>query len=202
MAEEQKKNLSWSQRLWQEWLRPLILVVAVMAPLRSAVADWNDVPTGSMKPTILEGDRVVVNKLAYDLKVPFTTWHLAQWDDPERGDIVVFWSPADGKRLVKRAVGIPGDKIELRDNMLVVNGAKSENEEVQYLHQGLVAPTSFERRFELADYVTVEGAKLENGLLVITLKKDVPEEMKPRRIAIRSETTKPASKQIEGDKAA
>jgi signal peptidase I len=125
MADE---TLSWSRRLWQEWLRPLILVVAVMAPLRSAVADWNDVPTGSMKPTILEGDRVVVNKLAYDLKVPFTTWHIAQWDDPERGDIVVFWSPADGKRLVKRAVGIPGDKIELRDNLLFVNGVAATYE--------------------------------------------------------------------------
>ena len=144
MAEEQKKNLSWSQRLWQEWLRPLILVVAVMAPLRSAVADWNDVPTGSMKPTILEGDRVVVNKLAYDLKVPFTTWHLAQWDDPERGDIVVFWSPADGKRLVKRAVGVPGDKIELRDNMLVVNGVPAKYEP---LPQNIVTQLSLGDQF-------------------------------------------------------
>jgi signal peptidase I len=125
MADDEKK-LSWSQRFWQEWLRPLILVVAVMAPLRSAVADWNDVPTGSMKPTILEGDRVVVNKLAYDLKVPFTTIHIAQWDDPERGDIVVFWSPADGKRLVKRAIGLPGDKIELRENVLYVNGTAAQ----------------------------------------------------------------------------
>ncbi|KOF12605.1 molecular chaperone Hsp20 [Ensifer adhaerens] len=86
-------------------------------------------------------------------------------------------------------------------NMLVVNGAKRENEEVQYLHQGL-ALRPFARRFELADHVIVEGAKLENGLLVIDLKKEIPEEMKPRRIAIKSEMTKPASKQIEGDKAA
>lgn len=86
-------------------------------------------------------------------------------------------------------------------NLLVVNGAKRENEEVQYLHQGL-ALRRFARRFELADHVIVEGAKLENGLLVIDLKKEIPEEMKPRRIAIKSEMTKPASKQIEGDKAA
>ncbi|WVT77172.1 Hsp20 family protein (plasmid) [Sinorhizobium chiapasense] len=110
----------------------------------------------------------------------------------------------DAYRIVIAVAGFTEDELTVTHeaNMLVVNGAKSENEEVQYLHQGLVAPTSFERRFELADYVTVEGAKLENGLLVITLKKEVPEEMKPRRIAIRSETTKPASKQIEGDKAA
>ncbi|MDB6065121.1 MAG: signal peptidase [Pedosphaera sp.] len=102
--------------------KPLLITLLVLFAFRSAIADWNDVPTGSMKPTIIEGDRVFVNKLAYDLKVPFTTWHLAQWSNPKRGDIVVFFSPADGIRLVKRVVGLPGDTIELRDNKLFVNG--------------------------------------------------------------------------------
>jgi signal peptidase I len=93
-----------------------------MVTFRSAVADWNDVPTGSMKPTILEGDRIFVNKLAYDLKVPFTAWHLLEWSDPKRGEIIVFSSPYDDTRLVKRVVGISGDRVELRDNRLFVNG--------------------------------------------------------------------------------
>jgi signal peptidase I len=63
-----------------------------------------------------------VNKLAYDLKVPFTTWHLAEWGAPQRGDIAVFYSPYDGKRLVKRVVGLPGDQLEMRDNRLLLNG--------------------------------------------------------------------------------
>ena len=67
--------------------------------------------------------------------------------------------------------------------MLVINGAKPDGEEVQYLHHGL-ALRPFARRFELADHVSVVGAKLENGLLVIDLKKEIPEEMKPRKIAI------------------
>ena len=75
-----------------------------------------------MKPTILEGDRVYVNKLAYDLKVPFTTWHIAEWGNPQRGDIVVFFSPHDGKRLVKRVIGLPGDTVEKRDEQLILNG--------------------------------------------------------------------------------
>lgn len=75
-----------------------------------------------MNPTILEGDRVYVNKLAYDLKFPFTTWHLLQWANPKRGDIVVFYSPHDGKRLVKRVIGLPGDSIELRNDNLILNG--------------------------------------------------------------------------------
>ena len=92
--------------LWREWVKPLLLIGLVMFSFRSAVADWNDVPTGSMKPTILEGDRIFINKLAYDLKFPFTRWRLAQWKDPAWGDVVVLLSPEDGKRLVKRVVGL------------------------------------------------------------------------------------------------
>jgi signal peptidase I len=115
-----KKTLD---RAWREWLRPVALLLLIAAPLRSAVVDWNWVPTGSMKPTIMEGDLVLVNKLAYGLKVPFTTVHLARWADPERGDIAVFFSPDGGTRLVKRVIGLPGDTIELRDEVLFVNGA-------------------------------------------------------------------------------
>ena len=103
-------------------IRVFLLMILIVSSLRSALADWNDVPTGSMKPTIQEGDRVVVNKLAYDLKVPFTTINIVKWGDPQRGDIVVLFSPRDGVRLVKRVVAVPGDRIELRDNQLFVNG--------------------------------------------------------------------------------
>ena len=114
----------WKKRLilfWRGWGWSILVAVLVATSFRSAIADWNDVPTGSMKPTILEGDRIFVNKLAYDLKVPYTTWHLAQWSDPKRGDIVVFFSPADGKRLVKRVVGLPGDEIAMVKNRIFIN---------------------------------------------------------------------------------
>jgi signal peptidase I len=111
---------------WRKELRPLLILALVLFGVRSSLADWNDVPTGSMKPTILEGDRVFINKLAYDLKVPFTTLHIAQWSNPKRGDIVVFYSPHDEKRLVKRVVGLPGDILELRNNVLILNGQPVE----------------------------------------------------------------------------
>jgi signal peptidase I len=110
------------KRWWTEWIRSVLLIVLVVTSFRSAIADWNDVPSGSMKPTIYEGDRIVVNKLAYDLKVPFTTVRIASWDNPQRGDIIVCYSPADGKRLVKRVVGIPGDEVAMHGDRLVVNG--------------------------------------------------------------------------------
>jgi signal peptidase I len=119
-------------------IRIFLLMILVVSSLRSALADWNDVPTGSMKPTIQEGDRVVVNKLAYDLKVPFTTIKIVKWSDPKRGDIVVLFSPVDGTRLVKRVVALPGDRVEMRENQLFING--------QLAKQSPVATT------ELADY--------------------------------------------------
>jgi signal peptidase I len=107
---------------WRREIRPLLILALILFSLRSSFADWNDVPSGSMEPTILVGDRIFVDKLAYDLKVPFTTWHLAQWANPQRGDIVVFFSPHDGTRLVKRVVGLPGDTVELRNDRLIING--------------------------------------------------------------------------------
>src|SRR5256885_14294367 len=59
---------------WREHARPLAIMLLCLFSFRSAIADWNVVPTGSMKPSIIEGDRIFVNKLAYDLKVPFTKW--------------------------------------------------------------------------------------------------------------------------------
>lgn len=105
------------------WGYSFLIAILIALTFRSAVAELNLVPTGSMKPTILEGDRIFVNKLAYDLKIPFTTRHIMVWDHPERGEIVVFFSPADGKRLVKRVVGLPGDSIAMRDNQLFINGS-------------------------------------------------------------------------------
>jgi signal peptidase I len=115
-----------ARKFWHKEIRPLLILALVMFSIRSSLADWNDVPSGSMRPTILEGDRIFVNKLAYDLKVPFTTLHIAEWSNPQRGDIAVFYSPHDEKRLVKRVVGLPGDTIELRNNVLVINGEPVE----------------------------------------------------------------------------
>jgi signal peptidase I len=109
-------------RFWREWIRGVILPALAVLAAKSALADAEFVPTGSMTPTIYAGEEVVVNKLAYDLKVPFTLHRLAEWAAPARGDIVVFFRPGDGERLVKRVVGLPGDVIAMRDDRLFING--------------------------------------------------------------------------------
>jgi signal peptidase I len=102
--------------------KSLLLLLGLMLCFRSAVADWMYVPTGSMNPTIVEGDRILVDKAAYGLRVPFTDVRLTRGGDPQRGDIVIFPSPKDGITLVKRVVGLPGDRIEMRGERLTING--------------------------------------------------------------------------------
>ena len=108
------------QALW-EW-RGVWLFIAIMLVFRSAVADWNHVLSGSMEPSILAGDRVVVDKLAYRLRIPFTLQQLADWGAPKRGDVVTFVSPLDDRLLVKRVIGLPGDLVALTGNSLSING--------------------------------------------------------------------------------
>ena len=102
--------------------RGFIVFMLCMFVFRSAIADWNVVPTGSMQPTIRIGDRIMVDKMAYDLRVPFTTLSLWRRADPRRGDIVILDSSAAAERLVKRVVGVPGDQVALLGDRLYVNG--------------------------------------------------------------------------------
>ncbi len=103
--------------------KSLLIFFALMLVFRSALADWMVVPSGSMNPTIVEGDRILIDKQAYGLRVPFTTTRLTKGNDPQRGDIVIFTSPKDNSTvLVKRIVGLPGDTVEMRDEQLLING--------------------------------------------------------------------------------
>lgn len=133
----ESRGLRFKVRKYWEEFRTLIFFLIIMILFRSAIADWNQVPTGSMKPTILEGDRVVVNKLAYDLKIPFTSWQLQKWADPTLGEIVTFYSPKDEKLLIKRVIGTPGDVIAMRNNQLFVNNEPATYGEldIETIHQ-------------------------------------------------------------------
>jgi signal peptidase I len=110
----------------------LSLFWAVLAALaiRAFLVEPFQIPTGSMIPTLQIGDHIFVNKLAYGFRIPLVNWHLAKWADPERGDIVIFPYPVpgpdQGKDYIKRIVGLPGDRLHLDDNVLVINGQRVE----------------------------------------------------------------------------
>jgi signal peptidase I len=109
----------------RKWIRgnaKFLAFVLLFGVFRTAIADWNPIPSASMHPNLLEGDVVLVNRLAFDVKVPLTDVIVAHTGNPQRGDIVTFFSPENGMRLIKRVIGLPGDRIEMRGKRLFVNG--------------------------------------------------------------------------------
>lgn len=99
-----------------------ILILTMLFSIRSSLADWYHIPSGSMQPSIEIGDRVLVDKTAYRLEFPFTNILLSQTGQPGHGDIIVFESAAAKERLIKRVIGLPGDTISMQDHRLKING--------------------------------------------------------------------------------
>ena len=124
-----------AMRTWLRSNRGFLVFLLCFGVFRTAVADWNPIPSGSMRPNLLEGDVVLVNRLAYDLKLPLTDVVLAHLGQPQRGDIVTFSSPADGTRLIKRIIGLPGDRVEMRDEVLYVNGQRASYDAPEHLQE-------------------------------------------------------------------
>jgi signal peptidase I len=121
-------NLSqYNMKLKKSWLKSelpqILLIIALVLAARSSLADHYYVPSGSMEYTLMPGDRVLVSKMAYGLRVPFTTIEFGSGAAVERGDVVIFDSPKDGVRLIKRIVGIGGDTVSISDGHLIINGA-------------------------------------------------------------------------------
>ncbi|MEN3029602.1 signal peptidase I [Chromobacterium amazonense] len=124
---------------WFRNNRGFLVFVLVFGLFRTAVADWNPIPSGSMRPTVLEGDLVLVNRLAYDLKLPLSNVILHRTGEPQRGDIVTFGSPKDGTRLIKRLVAVPGDVVEMRNEELIINGRTAHYQPLQQLTETVAA---------------------------------------------------------------
>ncbi len=108
------------------WLKkealPLLVMLGLLAAARDTLANHYVVPSGSMQPTLQPGDRVVVDMRAYGLRLPFTHQQLLATGTPQRGEVAVFDSPADGTRLIKRVVAVAGDHVQLHSGHLTING--------------------------------------------------------------------------------
>lgn len=162
---------SFNKLLKENWA--FLLFVLVLFASRSSFADWYLVPTGSMLPTIVEGDRIFVDKMAYRLEVPFTDIEIMKTGQPKRGDIVVFNSEKAANRLVKRLIGEPGDRIAMQDNKLIINGesisyedTKNELQQTEYLgdvtHIVQFMPVA-EARNNFAEVIVPQGHYLVLG---------------------------------------
>lgn len=125
------------QPWWVEYSVSFFPVILVVFLLRSFLVEPFKIPSGSMIPTLLVGDFILVNKFTYGIRVPVLNNKLVEVNLPQRGDVMVFRYPDDPTLdYIKRVVGLPGDRIEYRDKRLSINGAQVPVRQVEdYLHR-------------------------------------------------------------------
>ncbi len=124
---EKKSQEVRSKSVFREYLEAAIIAILLALFIRAFVVQAFKIPSGSMKPTLLVGDHILVNKFIYGIKIPFTDHYVLQVKKPQKGDIVVFkWPRNEKKDFIKRVIGVEGDKVEIKDDVLYVNERKIE----------------------------------------------------------------------------
>lgn len=161
---------------------PVILLVFV---LRSFLVEPFKIPSGSMMPTLLAGDYILVNKFTYGLRVPILNNTFVEMNKPKQGDVIVFHYPPDPKiDYIKRVVGVPGDRIQYQDKQLIINGKKLDvtfENNYEYEMQGANIISARKSKEQLGDvqhdilvhdipnqyYAGMPGAKLQDGETIV-----------------------------------
>jgi len=111
------------KRILKEYVEPILTAVLVALFIRTFVVQAFKIPSGSMEPTLLVGDYLLVNKFIYGIRIPFTETKLFEFKKPQRGDVIVFVFPLDpSKDFVKRVIGTEGEKVEIIDSKIYING--------------------------------------------------------------------------------
>jgi len=106
----------------REWIESIVVAFLLAMIIRAFVVQAFKIPTGSMRPTLLEGDLILVNKFIYGAKIPFTNSRLPAFSQLKRGDIVVFIYPDDRKKdFIKRLIAFPGENVEIKNGTIYIN---------------------------------------------------------------------------------
>ena len=175
---DNKKNTREKKKksLFREYLEAGIIALILALFIRAFVIQAFKIPSGSMKPTLLIGDHILVNKFIYGIKMPFVDRYIMPIKKPKRGDVVVFkWPRDERKDFIKRVVGIEGDTIEIKNDVLYVNGEKIKKEYVGKYRDDNIAVA--DKYLELIDksqhYILDEYIKHENYGPVIVPKNSI-----------------------------
>ena len=138
--------------VWREYLDSIIIALVLALFIRAFLVQAFKIPSGSMLETLLIGDHLLVNKFIYGTRIPFTNTYVFQGQQPERGDIIVFKYPRNPSiDYIKRIVGIPGDKLMMRDKVLYHNGQALQEPYVRH------TPTSDRSRDNFAELTVPEN---------------------------------------------
>ncbi|MEW6416279.1 MAG: signal peptidase I [Pseudomonadota bacterium] len=147
-----------AEPLLVEYAKSFFPVILIVFALRSFLVEPFKIPSGSMMPTLLVGDFILVNKFTYGIRLPVINKKIVPLNDPQRGDVMVFRFPDDpGLDYIKRVVGVPGDVVEYRNKKLTINGVPVETKETgtyTYVSNGLnyVSATVYEERLGAATH--------------------------------------------------
>jgi len=175
---DNKKNTREKKKksLFREYLEAAIIALVLALFIRAFVIQAFKIPSGSMKPTLLIGDHILVNKFIYGIKMPFVDRYIIPIKKPKRGDVVVFkWPRDERKDFIKRVVGIEGDTIEIKNDVLYVNDEKIKKKYVgKYRDDNIAVADKYLELFDKSQhYILDEYIKNENYGPVIVPKNSI-----------------------------
>ncbi len=147
----------------REYVESLLIAAVIALLVRGFVVQAFRIPSGSMEPTLLVGDHLLVNRLSYEMKLPFTDIVLFDLGSPERGDVVVFRYPQDrSKDFIKRVIGIEGDTVEIRNKVVFVNGRRIEGTHAFFEDKAII-PASLSARDNFGPVTVPKGCYFVMG---------------------------------------
>lgn len=130
----------------REYVESLLIAAAIAFLVRGFVVQAFRIPSGSMEPTLLVGDHLLVSRLSYEMKLPFTNTVLLDLGKPKRGDVVVFSYPEDrSKDFIKRVIGEGGDTVQVRNKVVYVNGQRIEDSHASFQDRAVIPGASSPR---------------------------------------------------------
>jgi signal peptidase I len=142
----------------REYIESIIYAILIALVVTTFVVKTYKIPSGSMKPTLLVGDQIIVNRFIYGLKIPYFRKTVIPISEPQRGDIVVFIYPADRtKDFIKRVIGLGGDTIEVKDKKIFING-KKYTDSVSVNTDNLVYPANLNPRDNFGPVTVPKGS--------------------------------------------
>ncbi len=147
----------------QEYAEAIIIAILIAFFIRTFVVQAFKIPSGSMKPTLLIGDHILVSKFIYGVKIPYFRKTLIPVRDPKRGEIIVFIYPEDrSKDFIKRVIGVGGDTIEIRNKKIFLNGMPYEDKYGVYV-DGFVIPGAIQPRDNFGPVTVPKGSVFTMG---------------------------------------
>ena len=154
MEDKQNRAPINKKSTFREYAEAFAIAILLALFIRTFIIQAFKIPSGSMKPTLLIGDHLLVNKFIYGIRIPFFDKYIIHFKKPDRGDVIVFkWPKDESKDFIKRVIGIEGDNIELRKDILYINGKKIKKEYIGEYNADAVEYLEFigERKHSLLD---------------------------------------------------